>query len=157
MVEMAGPTPVLGLFETHVNVRDLQRSIAFYRDVVGLELATVGDERQVAFFWTSPERQSMLGVWQTGSSPVYPRLHLALRVKLDDLLASPAKLRENGVTPLDFDLAETDEPSVIAWMPAASLFFADPDGHSLEYLALLDEPPRPTLGVVPYSQWLPGP
>jgi hypothetical protein len=31
-------TPVLGLFETHLTVRDLQRSIRFYREVVGLTL-----------------------------------------------------------------------------------------------------------------------
>jgi len=31
--------PVQGLFETHLNVRSLDTSIAFYRDVLGLELA----------------------------------------------------------------------------------------------------------------------
>ena len=31
--------PVAGLFETHLTVSDLDRSIAFYRDVVGLPLA----------------------------------------------------------------------------------------------------------------------
>ncbi len=30
--------PIEGLFEAHITVRDVQRSIAFYRDVVGLEL-----------------------------------------------------------------------------------------------------------------------
>ena len=31
-------------------------------------------------------------------------------------------------------------------MPAAAIYFRDPDGHSLEYLAMLDEPPGPTYG-----------
>jgi lactoylglutathione lyase len=46
-----------------------------------------------------------------------------------------------------------DEPVVIGWMPAASVFFTDPDGHLLEYLAMLQEAPRPERGVVRYSEW----
>lgn len=42
---------VHGLFEAHLNVRNLARSVAFYRDVVGLALAYELPERQVAFFW----------------------------------------------------------------------------------------------------------
>ena len=29
----------------------------------------------------------------------------------------------------------------------------DPDGHLLEYLAMLADTPRPDIGVVPYSVW----
>ncbi len=43
--------PIEGLFETHISVRDLERSIAFYRDLVGLELGIVQPERRAAFFW----------------------------------------------------------------------------------------------------------
>ena len=45
------PVPVAGLFETHLTVGDLGRSVAFYRDVVGLELALEVPERGAAFFW----------------------------------------------------------------------------------------------------------
>ena len=38
-------------------------------------------------------------------------------------------------------------------MPAISLYFTDPDGHLLEYLAMLPQEPSPDIGVVPYSQW----
>jgi hypothetical protein len=41
-------------------------------------------------------------------------------------------------------------------MPAAAVYFCDPDGHLLEYLAMLNEEPRSGLGVVPYSQWIAG-
>ena len=34
-------TPVQGLFEAHISVRDLDRSITFYRDIVGLEVGLV--------------------------------------------------------------------------------------------------------------------
>jgi lactoylglutathione lyase len=41
-------------------------------------------------------------------------------------------------------------------MPAASVFFRDPDGHLLEYVAMLADVPRPEIGVVPYSEWMSG-
>ncbi|UZO97572.1 Fosfomycin resistance protein [Roseomonas mucosa] len=31
--------PVVGLYETHLTVSDLERSINFYQNIVGLELA----------------------------------------------------------------------------------------------------------------------
>jgi predicted enzyme related to lactoylglutathione lyase len=43
--------PVGGLFETHLTVSDLGRSVAFYREVVGLPLALEVPERGAAFFW----------------------------------------------------------------------------------------------------------
>jgi len=38
-------------------------------------------------------------------------------------------------------------------MPAASVFFDDPDGNVLEYICMLPEPPRPDVGVVSWSEW----
>jgi lactoylglutathione lyase len=37
-----------GLFETHLTVSDLQRSITFYRDIVGLQQALDVSERNAA-------------------------------------------------------------------------------------------------------------
>jgi catechol 2,3-dioxygenase-like lactoylglutathione lyase family enzyme len=34
---MISHVPVRGLFESHLTVSDLQRSVTFYRDVLGLE------------------------------------------------------------------------------------------------------------------------
>jgi hypothetical protein len=55
--------------------------------------------------------------------------------------------------PRSGDGAPIDEPVVLSWMPAASVYFDDPDGHSLEYICMLDEPPRPDLGFVSWSEW----
>jgi lactoylglutathione lyase len=43
---------------------------------------------------------------------------------------------------------------VIGWMPAAALYFRDPDDHLLEYLTMLDEDPKLDLGIVSWSEWL---
>ena len=146
------PSPAR-LFETHLTVGDLDRSIAFYRDVVGLPLALYLPEREAAFFWIGGPGESMVGLWSLGSAPMGFSLHIALRASLEDVRSACDGLRSAGVEPLSFFAMPTTEPSVIGWMPAAAVYFRDPDGHLLEYLAMLDEQPRPERGVVPWSQW----
>lgn len=150
---MDEPTPVRALFETHLTVRDVGRSVEFYRDVVGLPLALDLPERNAAFMWVGDRGRSLLGLWGIGSSVNSLTLHIAFEVALDDLLEAPERLRTSGVTPLSFFGEETSEPDVLAWMPAAALYFTDPDGHLLEYLTMLEEEPRPEAGIVGYSEW----
>ena len=131
-----------------------EATIAFYRDVVGLPLAFEVPERGAAFLWVGEPGQAMLGLWSLGSSPIGLALHIAFDVSLDDVLSTTTALKAQGVTPLSFFAEETTEPSVIGWMPAAAVYFRDPDGHLLEYLAMLDVEPRPELGIVPWSEWV---
>ena len=133
---------------------DLARSVAFDRDAIGLPLALELPERAAAFLWVGDRERSMLGLWSLGSAPMGLSLHVAFDVALDDLLEAPERLRANGITPLSFFGEETAEPSVIGWMPAAGVYFRDPDGHLLEYLAILDQEPQPELGILPWSQWI---
>ena len=151
---MAEPVPVAGLFETHLTVSDLSRSVAFYRDVVGLPLALEVPERGAAFFWIAAPGEGLLGLWSMGSAPIGLVLHLAFSAALEDVLDACDRLRSLGVTPLSFFAEETTEPSVIGWMPAAAVYCRDPDGHLLEYLAMLDEQARPDRGIVPWSEWV---
>jgi lactoylglutathione lyase len=146
-------TLVDSLFEAHIAVTNLDTSIAFYRDVVGLELAHVTENRQAAFFWIGTRGRAMLGVWAAGSAPHHMIVHVAFTVTLESVLAAPRALRSLGVTPLDFVGMPTDEPVVIGWMPAASIYFRDPDGHLLEYLAMLPDVPRPECGIVSWHAW----
>jgi lactoylglutathione lyase len=148
------PARVHGLFETHLTVSDLQRSIDFYRDIVGLDLALEISERNAAFFWIGNSRSSMLGLWSTGSAPLGLTLHIPFQVDLEDLLAAPNRLKAYGIIPSSFFGVETMEPSVIGWMPAAAIYFRDPDGHLLEYLTMLDNEPNTELGIIPWSEWV---
>ncbi len=143
---------ITGLFETHLTVQDLDRSVAFYRDVVGLPLATVIADRRVAFMWIGAPGDAMLGLWEA-PGPMGLHLHIALRMTKEDVLGAVEVLRASGIGPLDFHGTPTDTPSVIGWMPAISLFFRDPDGHSIEFLSMLPDPPRPDIGVVPWPTW----
>jgi lactoylglutathione lyase len=144
---------IAGLFEAHLDVRNLDASVDFYTRVVGLQFAHAVPERAAAFFWIGGAGHTMLGLWGTGSGPQQTTLHVAFHAPLADVIASPRLLRIAGVTPLDFDGRATDEPIVIAWMPAASVFFRDPDGHLLELIAMLPDAPRPDLGIVPWHEW----
>jgi lactoylglutathione lyase len=148
-----GIVPIEGLWETHLTVSNLARSIAFYRDVIGLELAHTVPQRGAAFFWIGRPRQAMLGLWSIGTSPLALRLHYAFQVTLDTVIASVAALRDVGLQPRSGGREPIEEPEVIPWVPAASVYFDDPDGHSLEYIAMLPEPARPDLGRMPLSQW----
>jgi lactoylglutathione lyase len=64
-----------------------------------------------------------------------------------------AALRAAGLWPRSGDGAPIDEPEVIPWIPAASVYFDDPDGHSLEFIAMLPEAPRPDGPGMSLSQW----
>jgi len=144
--------PVRGLFETHLTVTDLERSMTFYREVVGLQVALEVPERGAAFHWIGRPGQAMLGLWSIGSAPVGMQLHIAFEMSLPDVLAAPEQLAAQGIQPLSFFAEPADEPSVIGWMPAAAVYFRDPDGHLIEYLAMLEGPARPELGIVPWSR-----
>ena len=146
--------PVDGLFESHLTVRDLDRSIDFYTGIVGLELAHRVPERHAAFLWIGGRGQQMLGLWSIHSAPIALRLHIAFRATLADVEASVGRLKALGVMPRDGGGGrEIAEPIVFGWMPAASVYFDDPDGHSLEYIAMLDGTPRPEMGIVSLSRW----
>jgi lactoylglutathione lyase len=149
-----GIVPVNGLFEAHLTVSDLARSIEFYRDVVGLQLTHEVPQRYAAFFWIGGPGKSMLGLWSIHSSPIMMRLHIALDVSLNDCIASVQRLIDAGIVPRYGSGARIIEPSVFSWMPAASVYFDDPDGHSLEYIAMLKGPSNPEWGQIPLSEWI---
>jgi lactoylglutathione lyase len=144
---------IIGLFETHLGVADVPRSVVFYVDVVGLSVAAEVPERAAALLWAGAPGSGMLGLWSIGSAPISMRLHVAFRTSVADAEGACDRLRSLGVTPLTFSGAEADEPDVIAWMPAIAVYFRDPDGHLLEFLAMLDDALRPECGVIPLSKW----
>jgi lactoylglutathione lyase len=149
-----GPiTSVDRLFEAHLTVADVEASVAFYRDRLGFELAHITPTRQAAFFWIGSRGHTMLGLWANGPAPQKTTAHIAFGVRLDALLAAAQTLQRAGITPLDFDGQPTTQPVVLAWMPAAAIYFRDPDGHLLEYIAMLADQPRPDAGVLSWHEW----
>ena len=50
-MDAENPIPIADLFEAHLTVSELDRAVAFYKDLLGLPLARAFPERKVAFFW----------------------------------------------------------------------------------------------------------
>lgn len=142
------------LYETHLAVANTSVSQSFYTQVVGLEFAYHDPTRDIVFLWAGDRRRSMVGLWGPSSTygADFHRSHLAFAVGLEELLVTGERLRRSGVVCEDFNGQRTDEPSVIGWMPSAQLYFRDPDGHWVEFIALLDDTPDSTfLGSL--SEW----
>ncbi len=140
------------LYETHLPVARTEESSAFYRDVVGLQFAYRDPGRDIVFLWIGTERHSMLGLWgpDTSYGRERSKRHLAIAISLPELLAAGQRLNALHVPTANFHGERTTEPSVIGWMPSAQLYFSDPDGHAVEYIALLDDPPDSTfIGTLP--------
>ena len=151
-MDQARPIQAGGVYEAHLNVSDLDRAVEFYCRVLGFTLARRETQRDVAFLWTAENRSSMLGLW----SPSDDRQHIghtAFNITMDELTRAPARLRGFGVEPVGWDYKPTQEPWVFAWVPAAFVYFPDPDGNNLELISVLDAPAQPELGVIPLSQW----
>lgn len=144
--------PILGLFETHINVRDLERSRHFYQEVLGLELGHYEEGRRLAIYWLGGRGEAMLGLWEKPESQVFVQ-HYAFRTSLDHMKTIRGYLRERGLAYRNFLEDGTDSLQVFGWMPAVSVYFRDPDGHSLEFLAMLPNPPKPDLGIVAWEDW----
>jgi predicted enzyme related to lactoylglutathione lyase len=115
------PTIVTGVDFVSVPTRDLERSVAFYGDTLGLRRTTYAPERNFAEFDThtvtlsivDPERMG-IGSFERNAN------HVALQV--DDVAAARATLEERGVEFMG-DIFDTG----VCHMA----FFADPDGNAL--------------------------
>lgn len=145
---------VMHLYETHLPVQSTEAAQRFYVDVVGLQFAYRDPGRDIVFLWIGAGRSSMLGLWgpttTRGNRP--HSCHFAIALPLAELLLVGKRLNDLGVSTRNFMDEETTEPSVIGWMPSAQLYFRDPDGHSVEFISLLDDAPDPTF-IGSLSAW----
>lgn len=145
---------IKGLFETHIFVEDLERSIDFYKNVLGLTECGYNDGRRIAFFWVGEPKGAMLGLWEKPKTEIDIR-HFAFRCDVDDVHNKAVGfLKERNLKPYNFLKDGSEQAMVFAWMPALAIYFKDPDGHDLEFIAILEGEGRPELGIVSYDEWL---
>jgi len=145
---------IKGLFETHIYVEDLERSINFYSNVLGLKQCHYEADRRIAFFWIGKPQEAMLGIWEKPKKEIDVR-HFAFRCEVGDVLNKSVQFLESkNLQPYNFLKSANHDPMVFAWMPAVAIYFNDPDGHALEFIAILDGEARPELGVITHPDWL---
>lgn len=140
------------LFETHINVTDLERSMKFYEETLELEFGLKEEGRRVAFYWIGERGQAMLGLWEQGPAQVFPQ-HFAFEVTVEDMRKAVAYLKSKDLKAHNFLKDGIERPMVFGWMPAVAIYFNDPDGHSLEFIAMLPDEPKPEVGVVSWEEW----
>lgn len=142
------------LYETHLPVRNTEESVRFYCGIVGLEFGYRDPQRDILFLFIGEKKQSMLGLWgpTTALGAQHHPHHFAISVPLEELLHIGSRLTGQAIETYDFEGHRTTEPSVIGWMPSAQLYFDDPDGHSVEFIALLDDEPDATF-IGSLSAW----
>ena len=117
--------PITGLYEIAIRVKDLARAEAFYKDVLGLEEG-LRDERRNWLFLRAGGEAGMVVLQEDKGD--WPQQHFAFSVSQADIKQAAAILKDRGVA--------VSEPVYHEWMKAFSVYFDDPDGHSLELLAL---------------------
>jgi lactoylglutathione lyase len=144
---------IKGLYETHLYVADLERSIEFYKQLPGLTFCHYEEKRRIAFFWIGKPKQAMLGLWEKPKSEIDIR-HFAFECSPEYILheAIPFLINKN-LQPYNFLKDGTRQPMVFAWMPAVAIYFNDPDEHILEFIAILEGTGKPELGVIAYDEW----
>lgn len=147
---------IKGLYETHLYVEDLERSVHFYSTVLGLEQCRLNVERRLAFFWIGEDKQAMLGLWERPKAEIDLR-HFAFECDPEWIIKESIDfLKSHNLNFWNFLRDDNEKPMVFCWMPAVSIYFSDPDGHYLEFIGILpgNTKPNEEKRVVTYEEWL---
>jgi lactoylglutathione lyase len=116
--------PIRGVYEVAIRVKDMSKAEPFYRDMLGLEVGLRDAKRNWVFLRAGGDAGMVVLQEDTGG---WPLQHFALTVREADIPRAAELLRERGV--------QVRGPVVLDWIPATSLYFADPDGNLLELCA----------------------
>ena len=108
--------------QIHISVTDIDRSVAFYRDVLGIPLLFQVPEQSMAFF-ASGDVRLYLGVPETAEFA--SRCTLYFRV--DDIAAEHRRLVAAGVPCGGEPHVVHRDGTTALWMAACT----DPDGHNV--------------------------
>ncbi len=117
---------ILSIGQIHISVTDIDRAVAFYRDVLGLKFLFQVQGQPMAFFDCGGVRL-YLGV---PSDPKY-KANSFLYYRVDDIDAAYKRLLKNGVKFMSEPrlIHKTDKSEL--WMTG----FQDPDGNNAQIMS----------------------
>lgn len=121
---------VKGLGEVSIQVRDLDAMHKFYKEVVGLEVLR-RDENFVFFkvaegYGGHTQNLALFGASNTLNAQESTLHHIALNVALEDFESEKMRLEGLGLK---------IHATVHEWLHVRSLYFYDPEGNHLEFVA----------------------
>ena len=131
-----GKIAIAGLAEVVLNVHDMDRSLAFYRDLLGLAVISPPEMASPVFLRAGAATAALpalvvLVKLPSEAAPFAPPRtlhHLALAVAAEDFDAAAARLAAEGLT------ARTGRHPIL---PSRTLYVDDPDGNEVELIAPL--------------------
>jgi predicted enzyme related to lactoylglutathione lyase len=115
------PAIVTGVDFVSLGTQDLERSVAFYGETLGLARSAYRPDRNFAEFETGTVTISLIDPARMGVGDFVPSAN-AIALRVDDVAAARATLEERGVTFMG-DVFDTG----VCHMG----FFQDPDGNAL--------------------------
>jgi len=126
-----------GISEVILVVADVKRSVAFYRDVVGLPPDNIGEK--FAWFWAGPPGIAQrigitTGPLSFGAAHVRGPLHFAFGTERARIPGLKSALESQGLS--------VEGPVEFPFWNALSIYFSDPDGNRVEFCGFAD-PPAP--------------
>ena len=113
------------LLHTRYRVNDLEKTVRFYKEVLGFQHGLLDADRRWLFLWVNGKAGMV--VLQEDKGP-WPQQHFAFAVAASDLNKLKSTLEQHDIA--------VQGPVELSWMEARSLYFADPDGHALEFCAV---------------------
>jgi putative redox protein len=122
------PATRRGFSELILRVADVDRALAFYRDVVGLALEK-RDSPTWAWLWSgAPNASPRLGLTgrplSFGAAHTGGPAHFAIAVARSAIPAEQARIQALGI--------EVEGPITFQFWQADSIYFSDPDGNRVE-------------------------
>jgi catechol 2,3-dioxygenase-like lactoylglutathione lyase family enzyme len=120
--------PRFGLSELILRVRDVERAVAFYRDVVGLVVERVPSP-EWAWLWSGQAGMlPRLGLTSRplsfGAAHCGGPAHFAIAIPREAILAEKSRLETLGI--------DVEGPVTFDHWKADSIYFSDPDQHRVE-------------------------
>ena len=119
---------VNGVYEVAIKVNDIARAEEFYLQVLNFQLGLRDEARRWLFLRAGYGGMVVLQEDRTD----WPKQHFAFLIDEGDIDSTCRYLAQRGV--------EFNGPVLHEWMPAYSIYFADPDGHDVELCAPFNRP-----------------
>ena len=144
-----------GFYEVFLPVTDVQRAVTFYVEKLGFQPGYQESPSRALLLYDDGGTRSMLGLFHVDA--VERRHHISFRMLEQDVDQMIPYLAQRGIEAVhpsrDRVQGPMREPIVHGWMPAAAVYFRDPDEHLLELIADLAGPKRPEVLYCSLSEW----
>ncbi len=128
-MSVLGDRPPRGISEVILVVKDVGRSLAFYRDAVGLRVDDVSNPKFVWLWAGEPGREQRVGITagplSFGATHCGGPQHFAFgteNARIDELKSA---LEREGL--------DVEGPVEFRFWGARSIYFSDPDGNRVEF------------------------